>query len=368
MNLFVVSFLLFYTTSNLYLGYRFVSVFKLNGWLVGFVWLCVAVCPLFLRREADFLPADLSDLLYFIGAYWIVFMYYGLIITVFCDLFAWLQRGLGLNILNISARTVGCLVLAALAAISVYGSYNAQNTRIVEYSIKIDKPAAVGNMRIAMLSDLHLGRINGARLVDKAVNLVNGLEADILFILGDTVDMDIDSVFRKQPLDGLKNLKTRYGAYAVLGNHEYIGRRAGEVVEYLNSRNINVLVDEAIRLPNNVLIVGRNDYSRRKINGKALRDLLTGVDSQPVIVLDHQPTRIEEAEQAGVDLLLCGHTHRGQLAPNNLVTGYLFSIDHGWKKINRLNVVVTSGFGTWGPPVRIGGRQEIILLDIQFAE
>jgi predicted MPP superfamily phosphohydrolase len=187
-----------------------------------------------------------------------------------------------------------------------------------------------------------------------------------LFIVGDTVDGDINSLYRKKPLDGLKNVKTKFGVYAVMGNHEYIGRqRDGEVAEYLNSQHMSMLVDEGIKLPNGVFVVGRDDYSQAG-GKKNLAALLEGSGQRPAIVLDHQPTRLEEAQAAGADLILCGHTHRGQISPNNLITRFIFPIDYGYLKTGGLNVIVTCGFGTWGPPVRIGNTPEIVCVDVEF--
>ncbi len=90
-----------------------------------------------------------------------------------------------------------------------------------------------------------------------------------------------------------------------------------------------------------------------------------GVDrSKPIIMLDHQPTELNEAEKAGIDLLVSGHTHHGQLAPANLVTGMLFENDGGYLQKNSLHSFVSSGFGTWGPPLRIGSRSEVMVINL----
>jgi predicted MPP superfamily phosphohydrolase len=363
--------MLFYITGNLYLGYRFVAVFRerlpLAGGAVAAVWLAVALLPLLLRNDSEALPNGPLDLLYLLGAYWIAIIYYGLMLAAICDLANFLQKTFRLAIFRPSAQATGGAVLTILLALMSYGAYNAQNPRVTNYKIKIDKPAAIGKMRIAMLSDLHLGKINGEKSVARAVAMVNGLDADVLFIVGDTVDGDINSLYRKRPLDGLKNVNTKFGVYAVMGNHEYIGGRESKDVEaYLNSRYMTVLVDKGVTLPNGVYVVGRDDYSRA--GGKqSLAPLLAGRGEQPIIVLDHQPSRLKEAQAAGADLILCGHTHKGQIAPNNLITSYIFPIDYGYAKLDRLNVIVTCGFGTWGPPVRIGNAPEIVCVDVEFA-
>jgi predicted MPP superfamily phosphohydrolase len=114
-------------------------------------------------------------------------------------------------------------------------------------------------------------------------------------------------------------------------------------------------------------LIGRKDKTDK--NRDSFFDLASETDrSLPVIAMDHQPLSLKEAEQAGVDLLLCGHTHRGQMAPNHLITKRLFEIDWGYKQNNQLHTIVSSGFGFWGPPLRIGSRSEIIQIDISFTK
>jgi uncharacterized protein len=90
--------------------------------------------------------------------------------------------------------------------------------------------------------------------------------------------------------------------------------------------------------------------------------------SIPMIMMDHQPAEIKLAEKNGVDLLLSGHTHRGQMAPNHLVTRKMYDLDWGHRQFTQLHAIVSSGFGFWGPPIRIGSRSEIVQIEVVFTK
>jgi len=100
---------------------------------------------------------------------------------------------------------------------------------------------------------------------------------------------------------------------------------------------------------------------------KSVKDLLAGIDmTRPVILMDHQPFHLEEAERCGVDLQLSGHTHHGQLWPLNYITGAIYEVSKGYKKKGNTHILVSGGVGSWGPPVRTGNRPEILDLVLTF--
>jgi predicted MPP superfamily phosphohydrolase len=158
--------------------------------------------------------------------------------------------------------------------------------------------------------------------------------------------------------------------YAVLGNHEYISRNSELAVESLKQANVNVLVDEHVKLNNQFYIVGRDDRMAGSISGKPrmkLSKLMDGIDKNlPIILLDHQPNNLEEGQRNGIDLQLSGHTHNGQFFPNNLISKHVFEHSWGYLRKGDYQVIVSSGFGTWGPPIRIGSNPEIADLTIYF--
>ncbi|MEH7388549.1 metallophosphoesterase, partial [Bacillus sp. JJ1521] len=114
-----------------------------------------------------------------------------------------------------------------------------------------------------------------------------------------------------------------------------------------------------------IYIIGRNDETDK--NRVEIRNLVSSLDSsKPLIMLDHQPNELDAAEANEIDLILSGHTHRGQVFPGNLITGMLYENDYGILKKGDLHSIVSSGFGTWGPPLRLGTRSEVVLINVEF--
>jgi predicted MPP superfamily phosphohydrolase len=151
------------------------------------------------------------------------------------------------------------------------------------------------------------------------------------------------------------------------------------IAEFLREANILLLADEAVRIWDTVYIAGRRDarpigMRQSRISAAELAARAGGgtADSERVLVmLDHQPVEFPQIEAAGVDLLLCGHTHKGQIFPANLITRRVFSkagaTHYGYWQGKTMQAVVTSGAGVWGPPLRVGTNSETAVIDIRFS-
>ncbi|OPJ62651.1 metallophosphoesterase [Clostridium chromiireducens] len=169
----------------------------------------------------------------------------------------------------------------------------------------------------------------------------------------------------------LKNVKSKYGIYASLGNHDYDHKGDSTYrIDNFEKVGINILRDSVININKSFYIIGREDKFYERINGtkrKEFLELMDGIDKNlPIIVLDHQPSNLEEPIKTGVDLQLSGHTHKGQFFPFNLITKRVFKKDYGYLKIGNFQIIVSSGARTWGPPIRIGSKSEIVDIEIQF--
>lgn len=297
-------------------------------------------------------------------------MQFSVFLLLFIDLAAWSFKLSGFS----SSFYMPVLVVAyivILIALLIIGSYNAWSPIKRTYQININKKAGAFNeLRIAVASDLHLGNIVGNRHLQKMVKQINALKPDLILLPGDVLDDVIEPFIRNNMKQTLKQLKARYGIYAILGNHEYIGGNIEQYVEQMKSIDIPVLRDEAVLIHDSFYIVGRKDKTaeRSDPDGRlSIHDLLSSVDhTMPIIVMDHQPYQFDKSLASGVDLLLCGHTHRGQIAPNHLITKKLFELDWGYLLKEHMHVVVSSGFGSWGPPIRLGSRSEFIELVVRF--
>ncbi|MDR3228110.1 MAG: metallophosphoesterase [Puniceicoccales bacterium] len=225
-------------------------------------------------------------------------------------------------------------------------------------------------LRVAVAADFHMGEIIGRGRVAQFVEKINALGADIILLPGDLVDAALAPVVAERCDEELRKLKAPLGVYAVLGNHD----RDGGVTAFLTSAGIRVLRDEAVLVNGEFWLVGRVDRSGRGMVGeesrKAILEILPRTRSagKPVIVLDHQPAKksLAEAEAAGVDLLLSGHTHAGQTWPVTWLVRWIFKVSHGLGNSGATQVFVTSGLGLWGFPARIGSRAEVVELRIIF--
>jgi predicted MPP superfamily phosphohydrolase len=199
----------------------------------------------------------------------------------------------------------------------------------------------------------------------RIVRTINEHQPDLVVLVGDIFDGNPEPVISKDMGAVFNHLQTRYGVFFANGNHERGGERGQVAVNYLASRGIQPLLDTVVLIDNSFYLAGRIDRSTR--TRKTATDLLHGVDMQlPVIMLDHQPYNLEEAEQAGVDLQLSGHTHHGQLFPLNYITKKIYEQDWGYLKKGKTNFYVSCGTGTWGPPVRTAGYSEVVIVDLEF--
>jgi len=194
---------------------------------------------------------------------------------------------------------------------------------------------------------------------------INSLDADLVLIAGDLLDRDVDIYINERLGEEFGAIKASMGVFAVPGNHDYFGGRIEELKELLGASGVMLLIDETVLLNGFMYVIGRNDHSRRRFSRKPLEVLLDGIDrSLPMIVLDHQPFFLNEAERAGIDLQVSGHTHRGQIWPGSIITRRMYENDYGLLYKGKTAIVVTSGCGIWGPPVRLGTRSEIVCIEL----
>lgn len=336
-------------------------------WLVAFSYIVS-------RLAARLLPGPIARLLKRIGSYWFAVVLYGALLLPVVDVAAWLLRladiGRGEYVV-----TLGCAFGLALLAVLLRGSRNAWSPVVRKYDVTIAKPAGGRQTwRIAVASDLHLGAIVGNRHLERLVARINAMEPDLILLPGDIIDDDIEPFVRMNMADRFAKLRSRLGAYAVLGNHEYFGGHIEEFVRRMEEAGVKVLRDERVIVDGCVTVAGRKDRTAEQLlpgggGGRLhLDELLEGADkSMPLILMDHQPHKLGAAADAGVDVLLSGHTHRGQMAPNHWITGRLFELDWGYLRKGAMHAIVSSGFGTWGPPIRLGSRSELIELTVRFA-
>jgi len=371
--------LLIYAAINYYIimrGMNFFSAgFPLRTILLVIVLIAVVAYP-FGRLLEQITVNPLTAALIWIGTFWLAFMVYFFIAFLFLDLLSGAGHLFGFIPDFISSNPVktkeitGLVIVISTTAVVIAGHVNTWFPLVRKYELTIKKQAGkLTRLHIVAFSDVHLGTTIEKRHFRIIVNKVNALKPDIILIPGDIIDEDIAPVLKTNVGEVLKQLRSKYGVYAVTGNHEYIGG-VRKAKKYLDDHNINLLNDRAELIENSFYVAGREDLTMNQFTGikrKELHEIIKDLDhSKPVILLDHQPFRLEQAEQNGVDLQLSGHTHHGQLWPFNYITKMVFEVSRGYKKKGNTHYYVSSGVGGWGPPIRTVNRPEIVSIILNF--
>jgi len=250
--------------------------------------------------------------------------------------------------------------------IAVYGYYQFQHPQIVEKKIEIAKNAGeYKQLKIAGVSDLHLGVAIDRKRLETYVRLINDQHPDLVLIAGDLIDNNVMPLEKERMWESFNQIKAPLGAYYCLGNHDYmVGIEA--CMNFLHKTNLHLLIDDSVVINNSIQLIGRDD-KQRSSNRKSLRELVKETNpSLPLILLDHEPFHLEEAEAEGIDLQFSGHTHRGQIFPGNLLIKRMYELTYGYLQKGNTHYFVSSGLGLWGPPFRIGTHSEVVVLDIEF--
>jgi len=328
------------------------------------------------RTLENYWLTPLSKTFVWIGSLWLAAMLYFILWILLLDILRSLNHfipffpGIITGNYALVKQILGGVIILSVGTIIVIGHFNAIDPKIEKLHLKIQKKSqGMKSVNIVVASDIHLGSIVGKNRFDKIVAMINGLNPDIVLLPGDIVDEDLAPVIKDNLGESLRNVKPRFGVYAVTGNHEYIGG-VEKACRYLEENGVKVLRDQTILVNHTLYLVGREDRSLSQFGGKtrkSLDELMSKVDSTvPVILMDHQPFRLEEAKQHNVDLQLSGHTHHGQLWPLNFITRAVYEISWGYRRDGNTNYYVSCGVGTWGPPVRTGNRPEIVNIIMDF--
>lgn len=267
------------------------------------------------------------------------------------------------NMLSMGLRALTLVVFLGLFSFALYSAYVPVVRKL---SISINKPLAKP-LRIAVASDLHLGRLFGVAAIDRLNRLMIDSQADMLLMPGDIMDDNTDAFNHYNMAKNLAELCSNlpYGVYATLGNHDLYGHEQ-PISQALVDAGVHLLNDDVLSIEHEgqlIWLVGRFDNHKRQ--RVATTDLLAKVDtSQPVILLDHRPSDIDEHSQLPIDLQVSGHTHNGQVFPANFIVSAINRLGYGYEAIGRGHFVVSSGYGFWGIPFRLGSRSEIWLITV----
>lgn len=297
-----------------------------------------------------------TDFVYTLASTWLGTMWYLFLATGLMWLVFWLARP-DVNASNF--KTINGILLLLAFAYAAYGMWNAQHPVIKRIEVSLPNLPASWQGRMAVqISDIHLGAINRTDFFRKVINKIKSINPDVIFITGDLFDgggRELDTL-----PDPLNELKPPLGMYFITGNHEtYID--VDKSLAALEGINMTILRDRIVDV-GGVQLVGV-DYP---IPGekKDFSAILNKIDrSKPNITLYHEPAHLDEFKQAGVNLLLSGHTHQGQLWPFSLITQAIYRRnDYGLHQDGAFTLYTSTGVGTWGPPMRTGNRPEVVVI------
>ncbi|MCR4725445.1 MAG: metallophosphoesterase [Clostridia bacterium] len=290
---------------------------------------------------------------------------------------------------ELSVRSCRVLLLAVLAAavvINAAGAHAARDVKTTRYELPKETLGLEQPLRIVLIGDTHVGVNSTPQLYRDMVERINEQEPDLVVVAGDIVtssygamrDPDLyASIFRQ--------IRSRYGTYAVYGNHDvdepllggftYVGRegahRHPEMESFIRRCGWTLLQDEVVRIDElgGLCVAGRLDESRPGDGIEErlpLETLLNGTDpEEPILLLQHEPSDLSLLAGCGVDLAVSGHTHDGQIFPGNVITRIKGPQSYGLKNWDGADVIVTSGVGYYGPPIRVGTISEIVVIDLK---
>ncbi len=378
---FFAIFFTIYAALNYYIfirGWQALAIYPHARIFYLIIFLVFSLSYLTAKIFTKYFPSLLYDIILWIGAIWFALMVYFFIAVVFMDvirLFNW-QFNFFPSIIKgnyLQAKFIAGIVITILVAVVVFAGYlNTRNIKITTLELNIPKGSGqLEGLNAVMVSDIHLSPINDGKFLAKIVDKINGFNPDIVLIAGDLFDDSAEILKQRHIGASLVNIKSKNGIYAITGNHEYING-IDSAVAFIESYGIKMLRDSSELINDSFYLVGREDRAKKQFTGKArksLEEIMQGVDKNyPVILMDHTPFGLEDAEKNGVALQLSGHTHHGQMFPANLITKMIYEVSWGYLKKDRIQYYVSCGAGTWGPPVRTGSVSEIVHLKIKFTD
>ncbi len=303
---------------------------------------------LFIARYLEIVKPAIASIISYISFLWmgflILFVTFSVILLIFGII---LKLSLYINILISTLLTI-CLM--------VYGYINAQTIHIKEINIYSEKIRF--SNRIVFFSDLHAGLINKRNYVEKVVNMINSAKAQIILAGGDIIDSQMDGIDKN--IEPLSKLNAKY-KFAIIGNHE-VYRGVNFSIEHLNKVGFVVLKNSCVNL-DGVSIVGIDDEAASRLNKTDFNQILYSCSHKNfIILLKHRPL-ISDSLYGG--LMLSGHTHAGQMFPFTLITKLFYrGKDYGLFNMGKRQLLVSSGCGTWGPPLRIFTHSEIVVINL----
>jgi predicted MPP superfamily phosphohydrolase len=379
MALFFTIFFTIYTALNYYIfirGWQAIHTLPVLKPFYVVFFIIIAYGYIIAKVLYKYLHPLAYDIILGAGAIWFAFLVYFILFLLGLDLIRLFEsffHFLPKNIYDNYEQTKKIMAIVIIAVVSIIvflGNLNKRDITIKTLELTLPKGSGkLNELNVVMASDLHLSPIDGERLLAKIIDKMNSLNPDIILLAGDIVDDKAEILEQRKIGESFKKLNPKYGIYTINGNHEFING-VDASVNYAEHLGMKVLRDEYELIDSSFYVIGREDVSMNSFTGrkrKTLEDIISSINSDhPKILLDHTPVKLEQAERNGIDLQFSGHTHHGQIWPGNIITNLIYEVSWGYKKKGNTQYYVTSGAGTWGPPVRTGSKSEVVNIKIKF--
>ena len=359
-----------YLIPNIYLYSHFRKIFRSGKSILIFtiVFFIVVSTFVFSNAATENINSTFSKSIIYTGYYYAPWLLYTFLLYLFWDVFTFImsviQSEIREQVHSYRVRRMVFFSVVLIACITeITGVFNFNNTRIRKYDIQLaQKESELKELKIAMAADFHFSEITNDYFIHQFIEKLNSVNADIVLFVGDIFESGRSNPKMKDIQNQLRLIKSKYGVFAVEGNHEYYNGTNGNDC-FINS-DITLLRDTIIVIDDYFQIAGRMDKHNR--NRLSLDTLLNRISPElPVIVMDHQPQN-ETKSFDKIDVYLSGHTHNGQLFPFNLITKLIYELSWGYKETDNTHYFVTCGAQGWGPQVKTASHSEIMEINVAF--
>jgi len=277
----------------------------------------------------------------------------------------------GRNLSRFKNKTVSVLAISASLIYLAFGWYEAHHVSVTEYTVTSEKEAEP--MKVVLIADLHVNATFNGEKFKKHTELISSLNPDVILISGDFIDGSSKWEDTLSVIESLGKTGTKYGIYFSYGNHDKNvynedSRRdftSAQFTDALADNGVTILEDEYVILENGYTILGRRDKSEGNIAD--ISELMNKIGTDTYVIdINHQPYDYEKESAAGVDLVLSGHTHGGQMFPIRKLGELISTNDrtYGYERREKTDFIVTSGISDWAAHFKTGCKSEVVLINI----
>ena len=367
-----------YGLGNLYVFLKLTSILEPGipgGMLLGLLILFLTLSPTLIQIYNFRGTARTASVFSHIGFMWLALLIPFIVCAIVLELYNYIMKFGGflvnpdVNGKLISSEHTVLISFGLSIAITVYGYFEAKKLCIERLTVRTSKlPDGVEKIRIAQISDLHLGVLVKDKILNRVIEIIDDEKPDLVVSTGDLVDGVVHHI--EQFAERLKTINPRFGKFAVLGNHEIYGGLK-YTTKFIADSGFTLLRGQGVTIKNVMNIAGMDFLGgeakkvRRDLPEKDEYEVLSALPRDTFTLLLKHRSDIEEKSLGLFDLQLSGHTHRGQIFPINLALLFMFQYISGFTQLFKGSAIyVSRGAGTAGPPIRVFSKPEVTIIDV----